>query len=90
MSKNDQKYPILQEGLYSVLVNEFNTGIILNTSFNRYKINNNEEQFWVFENIDKAYKFIKTKLAVNNGLEFSIYDHTGKYIKGIHKDNYLA
>lgn len=89
MSKDDQEYLILQEGYYSVLANEYNTGIILNTSFYRYNRNNNEEQFWVFENIDKVTEFIRAKLLVNNGLEFSIYDHTGTYIKGIHKGNYI-
>ncbi len=50
MSKNDQEYPILQEGSYSVLVNEYNTGIIPNTNFNRYNRNNDEECYWIFEN----------------------------------------
>lgn len=89
MNKDDQEYPILQEGCYSVMVNEYNTGIILNTSFNRLNINNDEEEFWIFENMDKAYEFIKIKLQTNNDVEFSIYDHTGKYIKGIHKINYI-
>lgn len=48
---------------------------------------NNEEEFWVFESMNKVTEFIKAKLLADNNLEFSIYDHTGTYIKGIHKDN---
>jgi hypothetical protein len=78
--------PILETGFYSVLVEEYNTGIILNKNF-EYYINNDESAFWTFENLKKATEFIMSKLNENKNLEFSLYDDSGKYIRGINKDS---
>ncbi|PNW25596.1 hypothetical protein [Formosa algae] len=78
--------PILETGFYSVLVDEYNTGIILNKNF-EYLINKNESAFWTFKNLKKATEFIMSKLNENKNLEFSLYDNSGKYIRGINKDS---
>lgn len=78
--------PFLESGFHSVLVNEYNTGIILNKNF-EYHINKDESVFWKFEDLKKATEFIMSKLIENKNLEFSLYNNSGKYIKGINKDS---
>jgi len=78
--------PILKNGFYSVLVDDYNTGIILNKNF-EYHIDKDHSAFWTFKNLKNATEFISSKLNENKNLEFSLYDNSGKYIKGINKDS---
>jgi hypothetical protein len=70
--------PILKNEQHSVLSAEFNTGIVLNTNFNKYI--GNEDVFHIFETYDLAIEFIEKKLTESSNYEFNIYNCIGEYL----------
>ena len=70
--------PILDNKKHSVLSIEFNTGIVLNTDFNRHT--KNEDAFHIFETYDLAIEYVEKKLSESSDYEFNIYNNEGEYL----------
>ena len=71
------KAPVLEFEQHSVLCAEVDTGIVLNTDFERYQ--KGENAFHIFDTCQLALRFVHEKLIDNPDLEFIIYDTTGKH-----------
>lgn len=68
----------MDNGHFSVLVAELNTGIVLTTEFKRHL--GSGEMFWIFENIEKTNEFIDSELKKNHEYEFSVRNSKGEYL----------
>lgn len=78
------KFPILKEHEFAVLMANGETGIILDLNFNIYQ-NNIEIQnvYSIFENIQKAKKFVENISAVHQKIEFIIYNSKQEVVEFI-------
>ena len=76
-----QKFPEIKEGEVALIRVDTNTGIVLDNLFKRYRDNNNQIAYTVFEQLQTAKEYANEFLATTNLFEFVIYDHQNELIE---------
>ncbi len=82
-----KSFPKIKNDEFIVMYCERNTGIVLDVLFNRC-INDTQEVYQVFSNLEMAVRHAKNVIDERNYVECNIYDYEKKAILTIDINNY--
>lgn len=82
-----EKFPILKDGQFALVIADGETGHVLNHKGEIYKNDSHDDVYWSFDNLDLAKDFIKKQSILNDKIEFLIYDKNKtilEYVEATH------
>lgn len=85
-----EKFPILKDGQFAVIIADGATGHLLNKKGEIFRDYSNDNIYWIFDNLELAKDFISNRSKLDDKIEFLIYDKSQsiiEFIKAKHWNN---
>lgn len=83
-------FPILKDPQVVLVHAEYNTGYVLDDTFNLYTGEEAQKKFKIFNNLEQAITYIKSILSIRKDIEMIVYNSNEEvvyYTRWKEKDN---